>query len=218
MTIKPKDFMSAVTRGDQKEVERMIAVNPELVSTKNDSGVSAVLLAVYYGLPDMARLLIARGARPDIFEASATGMTGLVKDLLETDPALANEYAPDGFQALGLASFFGYVDVASLLLDYGAEVNSPSRNGQKVMPLHSAAAGRHLEIARLLLSHGADPNAVQSDDFTPLHAAADNGHIEMIKLLLSFGADPGAKMKGGQTPYDIAVAKGYTEAIELLRF
>jgi len=58
-------------------------------------------------------------------------------------------------------------------------VNSPSRNAQRVMPLHSAAAGRHLTIMQALLAHGADPNARQADDFTPLHAAAQNGQIEM---------------------------------------
>jgi len=212
-----QEFIESVTKGDKKAVETMLSGNPELVHARNANGVSAVLLAVYYGLPDMARLLIARGVQPDIFEASATGVTGRVKELLEKDRSLANAYAPDGFQALGLASFLGHIDAARLLLDYGAEVNSPSHNGQRVMPLHSAAAGQHLEVVRLLLEHGADPNAVQADDFTPLHAAADIGQVEMVKVLLAYGANPRLQMRGGQTAYDIASSKGHTEAAELLK-
>ena len=210
-------FLEAVTKGDQDSVEQMLSDDPTLVHARNANGVSAVLLAVYYGLPHIAHLLIARGVQPDIFEASATGMSGRIKELLETDPALANAYAPDGFQGLGLASFFGHLDAVQLLLDHGAEVNSVSHNGQQVMPLHSAVAGGHLEIARLLLAHGSDANAVQSDEFTPLHGAADNGQVEMVKLLLAYGADPRAKMRSGLTAYDLAVAKGHAEAAALLR-
>ncbi len=212
-----QEFIDAVTNGDAGAVEQMLAGDPDLLHARNANGVSALLLAVYYGVPAMARLLIDRGLQPDIFEASATGRTARVQDLLQADPALANAYSSDGYQPMGLASFFGYTETVELLLQSGAEVNSASHNGQRVMPLHSAAAGQHLEIARILLAHGADPNAAQADDFTPLHAAADNGQVEMVKLLLSFGADPGAKMRGGQTPYDIAAAKGHTEAADLLQ-
>ena len=215
--ITPQAFLDAVTQGDRPTIEEMLSSQPELVHSRSANGVSAILLAVYYGMPDMAHFLIAHGANPDIFEASATGLTKRVQDLLEADPSLVNAVAADGYQPLGLASFFGHSEAARYLVEHGAQVNSASRNGQRVMPLHSAAAGQHLEIARLLLENGADPNAVQADDFTPLHAAADNGQVEMVKLLLSCGADPGLKMRGGQTAYDLASAKGHTEAASLLK-
>jgi ankyrin repeat protein len=108
-------------------------------------------------------------------------------DLLDKDPSLANAWAEDGFQPLGLASFFGHVDAARLLVERGAEVNSASRNDFKVMPLHSAAATGdpdvRYELAELLLEHGADPNARQQDDFTPL-MAADQHEDERLRLLL----------------------------------
>ena len=41
-------------------------------------------------------------------------------------------------------------------------------------PLHAAAAGKHPEIALLLLSHGADGLAVDAGGYTPLEIARQN--------------------------------------------
>ncbi len=51
-------------------------------------------------------------------------------------------------------------------------------------------AGRHPEAVRLLLEHGADPNARDvGDNATPLHFAAANGTLDTVRLLLDSGAD-----------------------------
>lgn len=82
--------------------------------------------------------------------------------------------------------------------------------------LHVAAAGHRVEIARLLLAHGADPNAAKNHRRSqPLHYAAD-GYLEnpkwdptrqvaTIQLLLEAGADIHAQDKNGATPLHRAV-------------
>jgi ankyrin repeat protein len=56
--------------------------------------------------------------------------------------------------------------------------------------LHAAAARGHRDVVRLLLRHGADPNARDAgDNASPLHFAAGGGHIEVVRLLLDAGAD-----------------------------
>ena len=153
---------------------------------------SEVLQAIYQR--DQARVdeLLAREPELDVFEAAAVGRTERLRELLDDDPALANAWAEDGFQPLGLASFFGHVDAARLLVERGAEVNSASRNDFKVMPLHSAAATEdpeaRYELAKLLLEHGADANARQQDDFTPLMAADQHGDKHLRSLLVEHGA------------------------------
>jgi uncharacterized protein len=152
---------------------------------------SDVLQAIYRGDRNEAERLAA-GTELDVFEASALGRTERVRRLLDDDPALANAWAEDGFQPLGLASFFGNPDVARVLIEGGAEVNSASRNDMKVMPLHSAAATSdpavRYELARLLLDAGADPNARQQDEYTPLMAADQQGDRRLRELLLERGA------------------------------
>jgi len=218
-----QEFIQAVKNGELAAVEQMLNQDPGLVDTRTEQGLSIVLLAMYISQPAIADLLVSRGATLDVFTASATGRLERLLELLAAEPELANAYAEDGFQPLGLAAFFGQAPVARFLLANGSQVNSPSRNAQRVMPLHSAVAGEHFEIARDLLAAGAavqdtaQVNAKQAGDFTPLHAAAQNGQMEMVELLLMYGADPSARSQDGRTPADLAWEKGRLEIVELLK-
>jgi ankyrin repeat protein len=56
--------------------------------------------------------------------------------------------------------------------------------------LHSAAQRERLDVARLLIANGADPNAREAGDNTsPLHWAAATRNAEMVLALLDAGAD-----------------------------
>ena len=56
--------------------------------------------------------------------------------------------------------------------------------------LHSAARAGHADAVRLLLEHGADPNAREAGDNTyPLHWAAAHAHPEVVRALLENGGD-----------------------------
>jgi uncharacterized protein len=153
---------------------------------------SELLQAIYQGDQARAEELLAADPELDVFEAAAVGRTDRVRELLDQEPSRANAWAEDGFQPLGLASFFGHAETVRLLLERGAEVNSASRNEMKVMPLHSAAAASDTEarhdIAKLLLEHGADANARQQDDYTPLMAADQSGDERLGRLLEEYGA------------------------------
>jgi uncharacterized protein len=216
MDEKISAFFSAIKRGELPVVETFLTDNPALANALDENGLSAVLTAIYYQQPEVTSRLKAAGAVLNLFEAAAAGAADTVQELLDARPELINDFSADGFQPLGLASFFGHAELAALLVERGAEVSAPSRNGLKVQPLHSAAAGQHLEIARLLLQHRADANARQEGGFTPLHSAAQNGQVEMVRLLLDSGADPSLRTQDGQTPRDLALAAGHTQAADLL--
>lgn len=153
---------------------------------------SELLQAVYRGDEARADEILAADPELDVFEAAAVGRSDRLRELLDQDATLANAWADDGFQPLGLASFFGHVDAARLLIERGANVSSASRNDLKVAPLHSAVAEKdaetRYELAALLLEHGADPNARQQDDFTPLMAADHQGDERLRALLVEHGA------------------------------
>ena len=212
-----KSFFDAIKAGELKSVEAMVDHDRSLLIVKPEQAPSIVLLAMYYGQPAIADLLIECGAPLDFFEATACGRMPRLEELLKVHPDLVNAVTVDGFQPLGLACFFGQAQVAAMLLDRGARVNSVSRNRLRVMPLHSAVARQDVKIARLLLEHGADPNARQADDFTPLHGAAQNGQVEMVKLLLEFGAEVNVQSSGGLTPLAMAGQHGHQAVVDLLR-
>ena len=69
---------------------------------------SELMQAVYRGDEERVGELLAAEPELDVFEAAAVGKTDRLRELLDEDPALANAWADDGFQPLGLASFFGH--------------------------------------------------------------------------------------------------------------
>ena len=212
-----QEMIEAVKAGDIDKVRDLLAADPALVNAKDQSGNSAVLLAAYYGRKDIVEALRAHDAELNIFEASAAGDTDRAVALAEDDPARVNAYSHDGFTPLGLAAFFGHADIAEYLLAQGAAANSVSHNRMRVMPLHSAVAGRHITIARRLLEAGADVNAKQADGFVPLHGAAQNGQMDMIELLLDSGADVTLANDDGRTAPAIALDEGHADVADLLR-
>jgi ankyrin repeat protein len=216
--MEPSDlFVEAIKKGDIDQIEQLLDQHPNLIRYKLPGDLSPALLAMYYNEPVVAQLLVQRGALLDIFSAAGCGQLTQVQALVDAEPELVDAVAADGFQSLGLAAFFGQVEIVRFLLGRGAAVDSSSRNPMRVMPLHSAAANRHLEICSLLLDHGAPVNAAQADDFTPLHEAAQNGQIELVSLLLDYGAEVNARKADGQTPLALAAQYGHPQVAELLK-
>lgn len=211
-----QELLEAVKAGATSTVRELLDNHPELVQTRDSDGVSAVLLAVYYGHEALPQLFLDAGISLNIFEAAALGKMTRVVQILNQQPELVNACAVDGFTPLGLAAFFGHQTVAKILLARGADVNKPSCNKLKASPIISAVANRHLAITELLLEAGADVDASEDGGFTSLQIAAANGQAEMIKMLMNHGADRSIKNDAGKTAYEMAQEEGHKGIIELL--
>ena len=212
-----QDFLSSVTQGDAATVKDLLKQDPSLARVTDKDGVSAVLKAVYYNRKAVADVLVAARNDLDIFEASATGQTKRVEDIIRHDHSLVNAFAVDGFYPLGLAVFFRHPDTVKILLDAGADVNAQARNPMKVRPIHAAAAAAQIEVTRWLLERGADVNARQQAGFAPLHEAAGSGKIEFARLFLDHGADLNARTDDDKTALTLAIEARQEAMVKFLR-
>lgn len=98
-----KDFVAA-GHNNLEKVKEMLAQSPNLVYASWDLGggdfETALEGAGHVGDKEIARFLIARGARPSIFALTMLGETSIVTELLARYPELLRARGPHGFSLL----------------------------------------------------------------------------------------------------------------------
>lgn len=126
-----------------------------------------------------------------------------VKDLIIRHADVnAREKDRDGVTPLFIAVENGNVEIAELLLRFGAKVNA--RNKNRETPLMMIDDDTPLELVELLLKYGAKVNLEDSEGNTALLRAVDmSADISIIKALVLAGADVNHKNKEGDTAWDL---------------
>ncbi len=89
------------------------------------------------------------------------------------------------------------------------------RDGKGNTLLMLASYNEQLEMTRVLLENGADPQIANDMGQIPLAGAAFKGNIEMAKILIEHGADVNARMPDGKTPLMFAAMFNRLEIIDL---
>jgi ankyrin repeat protein len=196
---------------------------------------SPLLVATLNGDYDLGKLLLERGADPNI--ANDSNWTPLYL-------AVKNRNIDTGVIPLPNASELPALEWIRMLLDKGANPNvrlitaTQNRadnypgwalNEAGSTPFLRAAVGGDVEVMRLLLAYGADPNIATNDNTTPLMAAAglswaqgfNHEHsedltVEAVKLLLNLGADVNAVRNDGAGALHGAAHKGANRVVALL--
>ena len=145
-----------------------------------------------------------------------------------------NSTAPiSGATPLDASIYGGHFHIFQYLLLAGSNVNAIGYEGGTM--LMAAANQAQVEMLKILLEHGADPNLPSPiTGETPLHAAAAKGFAEgatkCVTILLEHGALPNVQAKSGiqtstyyrdievvgETPLHLAAAYGSSEMIQEL--
>lgn len=176
-----------------------------------------------------------------MLEAAEAGDAAGVERLIGASPDLASARGPDGVSAILRARYHGHAWIAERLADAVSELDlfeaAALGRADRVVEvvaadahavraeaadgftaLHLAAFFGQLEVAAVLLEHGAavDAQAGNPTRVQPLHSAAAGGHAAIAALLLERGADPDARQQGGFVPLHAAAARGDEVTARLL--
>jgi ankyrin repeat protein len=187
------------------------------VNIPDERGYTALHYAADNNHRSIVKLLIKNGADVEIKEggylraaihlAAIKGHEGVVR-LLPNKEALDK----DGHTPLAMAAEGGHEAVVRILLE--AEVSVSGHHGKA--PLHCAAYAGHLGTAQMLVSHGADINALDEYQQTALCGAARHGHEGVVQFLLGAGANAEIRDVNGQTPFMWACERGNVGCVKAL--
>lgn len=105
--------------------------------------------------------------------------------------------------SLNLAVRLNITDVAKILLEHGADMKHISRDDRRTV-LTCACFEQNIDIVKMLLEKGADPNDFVNKYDGPLYYAVNKDNLEIVRLLLQHGANPSLYRDGTHTLYEFA--------------
>jgi len=218
-------LMWAAAEGHVTAVQALVAAGAD-VQARSNGGLTAFLFAVRQSQVGSVRALLASGANVN---DSIIGESGGQRRSTSPNASLAaGALAPKGLSALIVAVGNAHFELASLLLDAGAD---PNAGPQGWTALHELTLQRRpgtqsnspsppgsgkmdsLEIVRRLAAHGANLNPraggrrkdtemtyLNMNGGTPFFLAARTCDTEYMRLLVELGADPKLPNEDGTTP------------------
>jgi ankyrin repeat protein len=217
-------ILEAARQGDLTRVEQEIGRDPSLARGSNDVGMTPLHAAANNGHLAVVRALLAAGAPVDAEMSDgyrpihcALMPRGRVRPAPEASNAVADALIAHGAE---------YTIVVALLRgDRQFAKNALARDSSLAdfedschrRPISIAADRDDLEMVRLLLQHGANPNL--PEEGAPrghaLWTAVYHRRREMARVLVEHGADPNAMVESSGTP--IGHARKDPELLALLR-
>lgn len=223
-------LMFAARENDLESARLLVKGGAEINAQAGD-GKDALSLALFDGSYDVADFLIDNHA--NVNQKDAQRFTPLFwavdRRNMETAPNFPWMETRDPLPLI------------KKLLDAGADPNAlinstPRARMREGSPrivyataLMRAALAGDVELAKLLLAHGADPHIISKDRETTLMAACGTGFIngyhrqrtpaerlDLVKLLIDFGEDVNAADNYGITPLMVAANLGNLEIVKYL--
>jgi len=160
----PMRLHFAINAGQRASVERLIESGVDLNFATPSSGQTPLVMSVLSQRVDVAMALVRAGA--DVCTAEKTSWRR---------------------RPIQLAAAAGQCGLVSEMLRRSpGEVRSVDT--MLFTPLHNAAVGGHVDVARLLLDAGAEVDAADDRGRTALMRAAEYGHTPLVDLLVGRGA------------------------------
>lgn len=222
LTGNAKDLATAHSVFDL--AEEALQIDPEfgypfLNVMSMEGHIDAIAYLIEQGAP--LNMLDFRGWSP-LHCAAANGHTDLVRFFVMEQGMSLFDTCGDGSSCLHLAVRGNYLEMASTLLQLGADANCQDDEGNT--PSHSAAAAGALDMIAILQENGADLCLKNGDLMSVLHVAVEGAAevtdleaiAPLIDQILNFGIDIDIRGRNNLTPFHLACLYGNVELCNYL--
>ncbi|KAH7230568.1 ankyrin repeat-containing domain protein [Fusarium redolens] len=168
---------AAVNTGSIPLMQALVTKDPSVINMQFDMrGTPLVVACMGRQHIDFLRFLLEAGADPNQDPDAAAYplalVAGLYKDTAAIDLLLQYGAKIEQSGALGAAARRGNEPMMRYLLDKGARPESDATStGAGASPLHVAVKAGHVGVARILMQHGADPNATDASGTSAIELA-----------------------------------------------
>lgn len=194
-------------------------------------GTALQVACMQQGNMEIVKLLIDNGADVNFPAHDRYGLTALQAAIISGDLKVV-DYLLDkkadvkaasgwlfGRTALQAASKMGYAQLASELIQRGANVEEDTSMHDETC-LYLAARSGNVNLVRLLLRHGANPDTPPTRTYwssTVLYQAIRSGKHDVVETLLAYGADATKYNEDKHTIVDYAHAAVQYSSYETLK-
>jgi ankyrin repeat protein len=184
-------LMAAAKNGRMEVVNKLLDQKVN-VDAQSKQGVTALMLAAENNQSEIVNLLLKKNADPNLQDQ--TGWSALMKAVYQGNArcveALAARSRQEVNRGLLVAALTGHQDIAKILLDNGAEVDTRADDGRT--PLMLAAGKGDNDLVAFLLKAGADPTLTDQSGAAAGSLARAKGHKEVADRLQQAGSPPRA--------------------------
>lgn len=140
-----------------------------------------------------------------------------IMELLIKSGANVDEKDDAGWTVLCNACVDGNYECVELLINYNTNLNLPIQIDTHIYTsVFIAYENEHLDIMKLLLENGADPNIQNGAYNTVLHWAAYDEDTCWMEILLEYGADSNIQNCFKDTVLHITTGNGFQDTVEML--
>lgn len=179
---------------DPERMRQALSRNPR-VNELDESGMTPIHVAVAARQPACVKLLIQGGA----------------------DPKTRDQQGRTAFEAASkIPDAQERMKIIRALMSVSEDSEAQQPMGPMPWTLEYSVMRRQTSVTKMLLSMGADPNAVGAGGTTPLADAALKGDLEAVRLLLAHGARAAAVSRTGTQPIHDAALGNSGEVIREL--
>lgn len=225
--------VAAIKARDMTQVRALLDKQPDLVHAADEHGSQPIHWAVMTRQMRLIDYLLERGADINAVRPGGTrplhvtngdyhyrGWRDLPSTAMQKHEILIGYLLARGaYYDIATATKLGDLDRVRELLDENpALVNQVSTFSYYTgLPLVNAAAGGHLEVVKLLLERGANPNQPEPE-YAPygraLHSAVGSKHYEIARLLLEHGANPNQEVESSGNCMSMAKFAGASKEMQ----